>query len=185
LEKLGDMNHANRKLARTAMADITSSNRTKRSDQAYAPKYLPEGRDEKWPTVVIETGYTESMAKLERDVRWWLIESSGDVRLAVLISIGPQRREVVFQKWVLIDKPTSNEPEKRVPMAIYELVLSRSNRDQSIKASTEQHMVILFEDILLQQPGQSKQDITFALEDFEIIAKTVWWYQFHDPIKGI
>lgn len=182
MEKLVDMDRANRKLARTPSVGITSSIRMKAPDQAYAPKYLPEGRDKKWPTAVIETGYSQSRASLERAIRWWLIESSGGIRLAFLISIRPQIREILFQKWSLVDKPTRNEPEKRVPMAVYELTLSRSNRDQPIKASTELHMVIPFEDIFLQQPSQGEQDITFDLEDFESIAKTVWWYQFGDRI---
>ena len=49
---------------------------SKEGDKAYKP--LPaRRRDEDWPTIVFESGLSESLRRLRVDARWWLEKSGG------------------------------------------------------------------------------------------------------------
>jgi hypothetical protein len=49
--------------------------------------------------MVIETGVSESFPRLREDAKWWLAASSGDVRIALVVSI--KKAKVEFEKWQL------------------------------------------------------------------------------------
>ncbi|KAL2869557.1 uncharacterized protein BJX67DRAFT_370769 [Aspergillus lucknowensis] len=75
-----------RTLSMAGKAGFQSASRLKCADQGYIPISLPPGRSRNWPSVVIECGWSESRAKLERDCRWWLHASGGDIKIALSIS---------------------------------------------------------------------------------------------------
>lgn len=54
-----------------------------------------------WPTLVIETGVSESLPKLRRDATWWFENSSGDTRIVLLVSIKVNTKQILFEKWQL------------------------------------------------------------------------------------
>lgn len=54
-----------------------------------------------WPTLVIETGVSESLRKLRKDTTWWFENSSGDTRIVLLISIKVNTKQILFEKWQL------------------------------------------------------------------------------------
>lgn len=49
---------------------VTTTRRKKAPDMSWQPTELPKGRSHLWPTFVLEVGYTETEAQLERDARW-------------------------------------------------------------------------------------------------------------------
>src|SRR5256714_6825485 len=60
---------------------------SKEGDSTWKPKSIrPHEAD--WPTIVIESGWSESLTKLRQDVRVWLEDSGGDVKIVLLFSIG-------------------------------------------------------------------------------------------------
>lgn len=65
----------------------TSGSRIQRPDTAYRPMDFPAGRSDKWPSIIIETGYSEGKRKLVDHARWWLTESRGDVKNVLTISV--------------------------------------------------------------------------------------------------
>lgn len=54
-----------------------------------------------WPTLVIESGMTESLERLVRqDARWWFRNSHSDVKYVLIISIHTgENRVVQLEKW--------------------------------------------------------------------------------------
>ncbi|GES58586.1 hypothetical protein ATEIFO6365_0004073700 [Aspergillus terreus] len=51
-----------------------------------------------WPHFVIEAGVSESMPRLRADAAWWFSNSSGDVKLVLLIKVDTQRRVITIEK---------------------------------------------------------------------------------------
>jgi len=72
---------------------------SKEGDSAFKPRSRRLIKD--WPTIVFESGLSESLAKLRSDAKWWLIESRGQVKIVVLFSVKPARREIRIEKWCL------------------------------------------------------------------------------------
>lgn len=50
---------------------------SKEPDDSWHPVTLPAGRDPKWPGVILETRYAESLLRLRIDASWWLCSSKG------------------------------------------------------------------------------------------------------------
>ncbi|CRL28005.1 unnamed protein product [Penicillium camemberti] len=48
----------------------------------FLPKRLPCSRTTKWPSLVVETGFSETPSKLTSDAEFWLSESNGDVQMS-------------------------------------------------------------------------------------------------------
>ncbi|CDM36080.1 hypothetical protein DTO013E5_5559 [Penicillium roqueforti] len=52
-----------------------------------------------YPTLIIETGVSESLGRLRQDARKWFADSEGDVRMVVLIIV--RKNYVSFEQWQL------------------------------------------------------------------------------------
>lgn len=85
---------------RTDISTPTRTRHKKPDDQISlpAPHLLP-GHTGQRPTMVIESGYSESRARLAADVRWWLAESQADVAIAITICVCKTRREIAIDLW--------------------------------------------------------------------------------------
>jgi hypothetical protein len=73
---------------------------SKEGDSVYRPLSMrPRGTD--WPTIVIESGWSESLTRLRRDACLWLEDSRGDVKIVLLFSIGRGARAgtMIIEKW--------------------------------------------------------------------------------------
>ncbi|KAF3394871.1 hypothetical protein DPV78_008784 [Talaromyces pinophilus] len=127
---------------------------------SYMPKHLP--RESKWPTIVMETGYR----KLDWNARWWLNEFEGEVKMVFVTCIQRQTREYLLQRWG------------------YEMVLSGPGPDQSVYvSSTDEPLVLRFEDVFARQPGEGEEDIILCLDDLKMLARDVWHLEFSDSFE--
>jgi hypothetical protein len=94
-----------------------TSRMSKEGDSAFRPRsILPRETD--WPTIVIESGWSESLTKLRQDAYRWLKDSRGDVKIVLLFSIGRTARTMIMEKWeslpVLANPPVpANRPATR------------------------------------------------------------------------
>lgn len=82
----------------TITADRTGN--CKQGDHGWGPIRPPPGRSRKWPTVVLEgassASESESRAKLQSDVRFWLHEIQGGMKIVLTLSINRQRPKIVI-----------------------------------------------------------------------------------------
>ncbi|KAI1832753.1 hypothetical protein DTO006G1_9532 [Penicillium roqueforti] len=85
----------------------------KQADKAYGPAQPVPGRNPKWPTVMVEVGVSESYRKLRADAEWWLINSRGDVKLVMIVSISRKTPNIKFEA-VTLD-PTVNSSRLQRP----------------------------------------------------------------------
>ncbi|GIC86321.1 uncharacterized protein Aud_002689 [Aspergillus udagawae] len=101
-------------LAGTSMDDIlwganathrptVAANRGKEADDCFIPPIRQAGQNQpqRWPSLVIGTGVSESLTRLRQDARWWFENSEGAVRTVILLSIKRTRRTILLEKWQL------------------------------------------------------------------------------------
>lgn len=75
----------------------TPGRRYKQADVGYKP---PSRRDVKdWPSVVFETGVSESLVKLRADAEFWLTSSQAATRVVIVLSINTTARSILIERW--------------------------------------------------------------------------------------
>jgi glutamate formiminotransferase len=52
-----------------------------------------------FPTVALNVNFSETNAKLEKDIAWWINESKGEVRIGVTIDIKRRSRCIEIKSW--------------------------------------------------------------------------------------
>lgn len=169
--KLAGMGHAERGLHETGSAEIKTPSRNKHGDQEYQPEQLPRGRSDHWPTVVIESGYTDSRTTLQKNAQWWLSESKGDVNGVITACIHEKKYEIIFDLWVASDLQT-----KSGTMAIdtkHSVKLSKTGADAETQAAGAP-LILPFESLLLRPPTAPETDVEFMEEDLKYVAESVW-----------
>jgi hypothetical protein len=110
----------------------THSRKGKQPDQCFWPatRQPTGGQLRSWPTLVIETGVSESLPKLRADALWWFQNSNGDVRIVLVLSINKNRRIALLEKWQLapantpqpMTRATLNQLRQQVPPPMPPLV---------------------------------------------------------------
>src|SRR4051794_32051498 len=79
---------------------------SKEGDSAFKPLSM-RPRKADWPTIVLESGWSESLTRLRRDAHIWLENSGGDVKIVLLFSIGRTVRTMMIEKWENRPVPTN------------------------------------------------------------------------------
>lgn len=138
-EQLSAMHHQiDEDLLPFGSAHVQGEDRKKRADESWVPRRLPKFRSNKWPTLVIELGFSESNRKLIKDIEWWMTESKGDVQVAITVGINQRYKEITIENWRF-------DNNGRAPTKIYCTVLSQDFAgEQSIRISNDQPLVIEF-----------------------------------------
>jgi hypothetical protein len=137
---------------------------SKEADEAWAPLPARRGIDD-WPTIVLECGYSESLAQLRQDARWWLIESGGEVNIAVVISLNRTTSSMVTEKWEMAlphhqgPLTTAAAARSREPQCIQEVHATPT----SVVGGP---LVLSFEKIFLRPANPPEQDVVFTDQDF-------------------
>ncbi|KAI2703907.1 hypothetical protein CBS147372_2376 [Penicillium roqueforti] len=79
-----------------------------------------------WPTLVIETGVSESLSQLRADAAKWFADSNGDVRIALVIAIKDSRVDI--EKWQLAPEGASpldlQVPDSQQPYCAQEITIT-------------------------------------------------------------
>ncbi|KAJ9258374.1 hypothetical protein DTO271D3_4780 [Paecilomyces variotii] len=124
--------------ARATTHEPTASMKAKEADESFHPESrLGNGNAAfPWPTLVIEIGNAQSLAKLREDVRWWFENSEGDVRIVLLMIVHQRSRTITLEKWQLA--PPNTPPLTRAPINAFRqgsssnyATLGKANRCES------------------------------------------------------
>ncbi|RMJ27558.1 hypothetical protein PHISP_01546 [Aspergillus sp. HF37] len=168
LRKLASMGSADDDLLGIGAKTISSTSRSKEADLAYRPLELPDGRSKQWPTLALESGYSNSNDLLESNARWWISESGGDVKVAVTIDIHKQRREVNVRIYGLQHDETIEEQHATV---------SQQQQGQSAHVNNAP-LIISFHGLFLRDPTGDERDIEFDDDDMRHLGRAIWNEQF-------
>ncbi|GIK05235.1 hypothetical protein Aspvir_009339 [Aspergillus viridinutans] len=88
---------------KTTHRPSVAANKGKEADDCFIPPTRQAGRNQPpgWPSLVIETGVSESLTRLRQDARWWFENSEGAVRTVILLSIKRTCGTILLEKWQL------------------------------------------------------------------------------------
>ncbi|KAJ6112076.1 hypothetical protein N7523_008137 [Penicillium sp. IBT 18751x] len=136
----------------------------KQPDCQFQPKRLPRARTNQWPTVVVETAFSESPSKLMSDARFWLRQSNGEVQVVITIKIGRSSPRIVLEAWELV-----NDRPKR------QQVVTISKGENNNVYIRGQPLVIRFDQLFLRPPSIPKEvNIKIGQAELKEIAEDVW-----------
>ena len=154
---------------------------SKEGDSALKPLNMrPRGAD--WPTIVLESGWSESLTRLRRDAHIWLENSGGDVKIVLLFSIGRTARTMIIEKWenrpVPANRPatrsitravaTSPNPPPQTPTQIQAITIDSSTVNGA-------PLTLEFRKIFLRQAVPPlEHDFTFTAHDLLTFATNFW-----------
>ncbi|KAJ5090791.1 hypothetical protein N7532_009475 [Penicillium argentinense] len=191
IEKLLDMGIRPRAYTLNAATRYQGRTCAKEADQSLTPS-RDTFSDNEWPSLVIETGLSESEAQLRADVYWWFSNSDYQVNVVILFHIqrSPERR-VTIKLYSL--RPTtpritrglnaeaqrtllSNPP---LPQADSSIVLRHSEVHEIIITSRDVQNAPLeleFESVMRRHPAPNtrEKNITFTAEDLAVCCSHVF-----------
>jgi hypothetical protein len=139
---------------------------SKEGDTAYCPLPARELETD-WPTIVLESGASETLTRLRHDAQWWIVNSGGDVNIVIIISIKPAQKTVLVEKWCPSPAPgyrpatrAHPNPNTPIPTKVRELTITQNPTPQ---LRTTLHSNTIAQPIVTVQPGTvSAYDIAGA-----------------------
>ena len=137
---------------------------SKQPDCQFLPKRLPRDRTKDWPSLVVETGFSETPSKLASDARFWLFESKGDTQMVITIKISQNSPNIVLESWELVDD--------RVKRQQVTTIRKGGNNQVYLQG---QPFMISFNKLFLRPPSLPKEmDINFDDAILKKFAMNVW-----------
>jgi hypothetical protein len=154
----------------------------KEADQSLTPLSNPSDND--WPSLVIETGLSESEAQLRTDAHWWFSNSGYQVNMVILFRIqrSPERR-VILKLYNL--RPTKPRITRALQAEVERSLLSNHTTPQTVSPTVPRpHLAakeivvtsrnvqnapleLEFESVMRRPPAPNtrERNITFTAED--------------------
>lgn len=158
-------------------ARVTSGDISKESDSSFRPVAVPAGPDRRWPSVVIESGYSESTIHLRQMADLWISESDGQVKVVIVISIERAREKILIEKWTPNPTPLNTGPalRSRGRSAMREQTITLTKTHNRPAAVTGAPLVIMFHEMFLRNRAtDTEKDFRISEHDLQEIAKKVW-----------
>ena len=145
---------------------------SKEPDASFKPR---ESRSDPsaWPTFVIECGVSETLSKLKIDCQWWLENSNGDVKIALLMKISREHESIHIELWEMAPVPNlaicraHPHPTRMSLQKIQEIDIVGS-------VVTGAPLVLGFEKILERPMGQGEEDFVLLGQDLADMATYCW-----------
>ena len=144
---------------------------TKEADTAHRPVSNCGKTD--WPTIVYECGFAKSLPRLVVDAHWWLETTGGEVKIVVVISVDPLKRELHLEKWegvcqsnTQVTQAHPNTSAIRAMKTHQVDILGTDVRGAPLELS--------FEKVMNRKPGEGEGNFVFTSQDFASYARTVW-----------
>ena len=148
----------------------------KEPDGSWVPETLPPGRTLKWPSMVLEVGYSESLRRLHVDANWWLCRSLGEVKTVVLISINRVEREITVETWIPDIDGIPLRGIRTCPTKRHQNLTIRGDHHNVVVNGAP--LVIKFSDVFLRPPQNPQEvDLNISAQTLTAIALKVWKWQ--------
>ncbi|KAG0633013.1 hypothetical protein HOY80DRAFT_897200 [Tuber brumale] len=90
---------------------VVPGKRSKQGDEGLRPATRTLITD--WPSIMIEVGYSETLAYLRLDAAWWLENTQRQTRMAIIIKIAVNPCSMVLECWEM--QESQNSPSTRGP----------------------------------------------------------------------
>lgn len=174
----------NRRIAKCGATLVDTPERSKQADRSWKP--ARQGRE--FPTVTLEVGFSETTLKLERDIAWWINGSDGEVRMGITIDIKRGSHSIELKSWTPAFEPSprniyTTAGGRQIKRSINNLpspqitqrILITRGRNGSSPTIEGEPLIIPFQTLLLNEPGEGEGDFVFTAEMLlRDLAEPVW-----------
>ncbi len=152
---------------------------SKQPDWGMKPQNLrPHGR---FPTIVLEVGFSETLTQLRKDARLWFAMSN-EVQIVILIAIRAAKNNIIFEKWAmaptLANQPVTRNAPAQVPQCEQSITITRTpqaNNTYTLAITAGMAPLTLeFNKLFLRQPVGGEQDIDFTQADLFDVAQSAF-----------
>ncbi|KAK0655311.1 hypothetical protein B0T16DRAFT_424269 [Cercophora newfieldiana] len=147
---------------------------------------LPERKGaDKWPTLVIESGYSQTLPELRRDMQWWFQASNHEVKIVILAKFDDQQHHILLEKWEkeeTISIPQGAITRSRAaamsqinPVMRQSITITRDETTNPVSYNvTRGPLVLGFRLLYLRDPGPQERDFVLSIQDLQLYAGRVW-----------
>lgn len=156
------LDRAIRQLRRTTVFGTTGGKME--ADGSWAPRHPPRSHPRDMPTVVLEAALSETQSKLSSDVRFWLNQTHGAVKVVLTLAINRKGPQITLEKWELRDDRQHRTGRVDISMG--------TNKRIRVDGGP---LVIEFEKLFLRHAEYAREgDITFDTDMLEELATGIW-----------
>jgi hypothetical protein len=143
-----------------------------------------------YPTLVIETSWSQTLEKLREKARWWFDKSNGDVKIVLLVKSSLGSNHIRIEKWKLAPAAsrqgatTTRAAAVMTPQCVYVIEIARAagignahpNRfDPASYVVTGGPLQLEFIDIFLRQPiPPGERDLILGNTTLQEYAADFW-----------
>ena len=167
-----------RQTVNTGAKRIKEIPRSKEPNDSWKPFTLQPARSSKWPTLVVECGWSESLNRLRLDAEWWLAYSRGDVGVVALVSVERREPKITLETWIIDPTPTALRPGPTLRARLHTMcsqVVTIYRDQQNAIIIVGAPLVIEFEKTFLRPANPPlEHDITVSQQDLEFLATVTW-----------
>ncbi|KAL2821301.1 hypothetical protein BDW59DRAFT_150351 [Aspergillus cavernicola] len=140
----------------------------KEADKAWIPSRTPRGRSQDWPSAVLEVAYSESKAKLQSDIRYWLHASDGEVKVVLTLAINPHSPSITIENWGMNNQRHLGQLRQTIQ-------ISKTGNNLTITGAP---LIIEFERLFLRTPVEPRErNILIDKGELEYLAQQIWSMQ--------
>lgn len=155
----------------------------------------PTGWSSRWPTIVIEAGYSQSMADLVRVVTRWFRISDHNVKIVILAKLEVSSNQIIVEKWMERDmqpgrqgatSTRSYSASRMEQVRDQRLVITRTGRDPMNLASynvARGDLRLEFNHVFGRNPNVGERDIILDANFMQAYGRAVW-EEYFEHIGG-
>lgn len=145
----------------------------KEADSSFKPRC--RNREGDFPTLVIESGVSESVPRMRVDARLWLVGSGGEVKVVLVTAINVDAKTIILERWENRPTPVAR-PSTRSNLSEQPTLGRRIQIDLSSDTVTGSPLKIPFRKIFLREPGAREGDVVLVTADLLSWANGIWAY---------
>ena len=175
MKSLSGMNMGFDEFMEHGAAKYNGPNSSKEGDSVYINQRVRSQAGD-WPSLVIESGKSESLLRLRVDARWWIQNSNGQVNIVIIIHVNPADKKIQIEKWIS-GSSAGTRVSPRLTQAVFPTRTAQISIDQSATPfiTTGAPLVLEFDKVFCRQPVTPlEQDIIFTQQELEQWAQMLW-----------
>jgi len=142
-----------------------------------------------YPTLVIESDWSQTLEKLREKAKWWFDKSKGDVKIVLLVKSSPGSNHIRIEKWKLAlaasrqGATTIRAAAAMTPQCIHVVEIARAaginnghpnQFDPASYVVTGGPLQLEFIDIFLRQPTPPERDLILGNTTLQEYAADLW-----------
>ncbi|PUU72490.1 hypothetical protein B9Z19DRAFT_1137470 [Tuber borchii] len=128
----------------------------KEADLSWKPcKIRQNPRD--WPTLIVETGVSQSHGCLVNKAAWWLMNSKGEIKDVLLIEANKAKKRIHMELWQTGSPQTRHDLRDRAPRPDLHLPKLENEFDIIGHSAPGASLTIPFKHLFLRDPVQDDQ----------------------------